>query len=123
MYDAAILNRLNTVSSNLRTVFTGAAQAANLPRFPGLAQGARRWEENVRSLILLGRTKGGRAMQTSAFLKIALVLSLLSILCFVLLGAANVLTCTLLFLSAMSFAVHHCAKEASRSTSDAANHL
>jgi|GEM_PF-1924984 hypothetical protein len=62
-------------------------------------------------------------MDTSAFLKISLLLSLLSILCFALLGAASLLTYTLLFLSAMSLAVHHCAKEASRSASDPANHL
>jgi hypothetical protein len=62
-------------------------------------------------------------METSAFLKIALALSLLSILSFLLFNGANVLTYTLLFLSAMSFAVHHCAKEASRSSGDPANHL
>src|SRR5579885_1628582 len=50
-------------------------------------------------------------MDTSAFLKISLLLSLLSILCFALLGAASLLTYTLLFLSAMSLAVHHCARK------------
>ena len=60
---------------------------------------------------------------TTPFLKIALVLSVLSIVSFLLFSPANLLAYTLLFLSAMSFAVHLCAREVTRSSNDPANHF